>query len=85
MFDLFVCFGAFRYFLLRDFLIVCLLVLCVSTWSVVEAARLDNLCGFGVWFETARAAFSLFYSFKRASRSHAKTGLFLSCFGVLFV
>ena len=31
----------------------------------------------GLLFEGARAMFFLFCSFKRASRSHAKTGLFV--------
>ena len=37
-----------------------------------------------LWFESDRAMFFLFYYFKRASRSHAKTGLFLSFFEGLF-
>ena len=28
----------------------------------------------GLWFESVRVMFPLFYYFKRASRSHAKTG-----------
>ena len=38
----------------------------------------------GLWFESVRVMFPLFYYFKRASRSHAKTGLFLAIFGGLF-
>ena len=30
----------------------------------------------GLWFESVRVMFPLFYYFKRASRSHAKTGGF---------
>ena len=30
----------------------------------------------GLWFESVRVMFPLFYYFKRASRSHAKTGFF---------
>ena len=38
----------------------------------------------GLLFESARAMFFLFSSFKRASRSHAKTGLFSMVFSVCF-
>ena len=38
----------------------------------------------GLWFESVRVMFPLFYYFKRASRSHAKTGLFLAFFCDLF-
>ena len=35
---------------------------------------LENLGGVQMWFESARAALFLSRNFKRASRSHAKTG-----------
>ena len=38
----------------------------------------------GLWFESVRVMFPLFYYFKRASRSHAKTGSFLPFFRCLF-
>ena len=38
----------------------------------------------GLLFESARAMFFLFYSFKRASRSHAKTGFYSMVFSVSF-
>jgi hypothetical protein len=38
----------------------------------------------GLWFESVRVMFPFFYYFKRASRSHAKTGFFQCFFGVFF-
>ena len=45
---------------------------------VVPLPRLGSLGSLRLWFGGARAMFSLFNSFKRASRSHAKTGFAFS-------
>ena len=51
-------------------------------WANLRVVRsmfyhcLENLGGVWLWFESARATLFLSRNFKRASRSHAKTGFF---------
>ena len=47
---------------------------------------MQGTCRQDVWIVdgTCMAAYFQDFQFKRASRSHAKTGLYLGCFGLFF-